>query len=211
MLEQMKTTSDLHLQRKAFHMATVFSIFLCMVYFDQKINWTIYVVAGVPALMLDVFRHSSTRLNQFTLKVLKPVLRVSEINKISGAGWTVISVGLAYALFPTPIAQLSVLFLAVGDPIASAFGLKFGSKKIFGAKSFEGFLAGQIACTIAAYFFLKHVVKLDEMLILMSFLCGLIGAFSELFTIGKLDDNFTQPLMSAAMLTVTFYLYGGLL
>ena len=44
----------------------------------------------------------------------------------------------------------------------------------------------------------------------VALLAGLIGAFSELVPIGKLDDNFVFPVLSATLLTGLLKLFGGL-
>ena len=50
---------------------------------------------------------------------------------------------------------------------------------------------------------------MTERLFLVSMVSGLIGAFSELIPIGKLDDNFSFPILTAILLYGTFILFGG--
>jgi len=50
---------------------------------------------------------------------------------------------LSLLLFPTSIAYASITIVAVGDPVASYFGQRFGRTRI-GRKTLEGFVAGSI-------------------------------------------------------------------
>jgi len=49
-----------------------------------------------------------------------------------------------------------------------------------------------------------------ERLLMASLIAGLIGAVSELLPIGKLDDNFTFPVVSGTLLWMMFLLFGGI-
>jgi diacylglycerol kinase (CTP) len=210
MLAHLKTHSDLHVTRKIFHFLTVFGVFLCMIFFSVKVNWIIYIAFGIPSILFDVLRQSSIKMNRIALKVMRPFLRKTEVRTLSGACYAIISVGIVYLIFPKPVAQLSTLFLAVGDPIASFFGLLFGKHKLIGRKSLEGFIAAFIFCSISAYLFLKFQMNVNDSLLLMCLSCGLIGAVAELLPLFKLDDNLTQPLLSSLFLTLLFNLTGGI-
>ena len=138
------------------------------------------------------------------------VLRDSEEHGLSGVTYAVLGLGISFFLFDKSVVMLSVLCLAIGDPVASFFGLLYGHDKLIGNKSLQGSLAAFAFCTVAAYFFFSiKGIMLDHM-ILVSFLTGLIAAISELLPVAKLDDNFTQLLMGSGLLTILFSLFGGL-
>lgn len=193
---------DLHLARKLFHMTSVFAIFLCVTLLETKMNWIIYFSFGLPALLFDLSRQGSGHLNKVALRWFRPILRKSEMKGLSGASFAIVGVGLVYHFFPLHMAQLSILFLAIGDPIASFFGILWGRHKIGFSKSLEGSGAAWFFCSLAAFgFFYTTNTPFDLYKVVI---CGAIGGFAEWLPIGKLDDNLTQPLVSAVLLSVYF-------
>ncbi|MEM7645270.1 MAG: hypothetical protein AAF203_00040 [Pseudomonadota bacterium] len=210
-----KTRSDLHLNRKVFHFLSIFGIFLCMVLLPRPLCWALYIVVGIPAILLDFFRHRHPKVNKMVMKVLGPVLREHESRQMAGSSFTVMGVGLAYLIFPLPVSQLAVLFLALGDPVASFFGLLVGKKKLWRGKSLEGSLAALVFCSLAAFLFFQTMglwVSDDPLSrIGLSTACGTTAAIAEMMPISQLDDNLTLPLVSGGLMWILFSLWGGLL
>lgn len=213
MRNTIKTNKDLHIQRKLFHFISVFCIFLCTVYLPPWMCWLIYILFAPLAIMTDVIRQSSQQFNRSVIKIMGPILRKTEIRNLSGATFAVVGVGLAYLLFPPPASQLAILFLAVGDPIASYFGILKGKHKLLGKKSWEGFLAAAVFCFASALLFFvlsPWQIPQTSTLIVHSLVCGVIGAVAELIPIAKVDDNLSQPFLSGALLSLFFTLSGVL-
>lgn len=207
MQQRIKTTRDLHVQRKLFHFISVFCIFLATVYLKPWLCLTLYILVTPFGIMIDVVRQSSRQFNRSVIKVMGPILRKTEIRNLSGATFAALGVGLAYFLYSFPAAQLAILFLAIGDPIASYFGVKMGKHKLLGKKSWEGSIAAFLACSIASLLFFKFspwTIADPALWVTYSFACGVIGAVGELIPIGKLDDNLSQPMISGFLLTVLF-------
>ncbi len=138
----------------------------------------------------------------------KPIMRQSEVKKLAGTTFLLTGVLIVDLLFPRSVVALTLLFLAFADPIASYFGILYGKDKIFGHKSIQVLWLLFFVCTFLTYFYLVHHNYLMDRLIVVSLFAGLVGAFAELVPIGKLDDNFTLPLMSAIGLTILFYFFG---
>ena len=137
------------------------------------------------------------------------VIRENEVNKLSGNSYLLSGVLMIVLLFPAKVVSLTLLFLAFADPIASCIGIIYGKDKILGQKSLQGFIAAFGVCTLATCGFLyAHSILVDR-IIVVSLLAGIIGAFSELIPIGKLDDNLTLPLLSASGLFLLFRLFGA--
>ncbi len=198
-----KSRRDLHLQRKLFHFLTILTITYLMVVLEPKQCWMLYWFVGFPIFLMDLLRTYSHRWNKFCLKVIGPVIRAQEVSKLSGSSWAFVGIGITYFIFPPLIAQLATLFLAVGDPIASFFGVLYGKFKILGQKSLIGTIAAFVACFICALIFFNAVhptdLTLGQKFVLIS-LAAAIGALTELIPLGRLDDNLTQPLMSGVLL-----------
>ena len=135
-------------------------------------------------------------------------MREGEKNKISGMSYMVAGALLAAVLFPKDVVVLALIFLGVGDPIASTFGVLYGKNKI-GSKSLEGSLAAFIACSLASVIYYMANDFFDHRIFLAVPLSGLWGAFSELIEIKHLDDNFTLPVLAGFGLWGLYYVLGA--
>ena len=102
-------------------------------------------------------------------------------------------------LFPPEIVTLSLLMLAIGDPVCNIIGIKYGKDKLIGSKSLQGSLAGFIACSIVSAVYFKVMDMMASKLLLTSMLSGFIGAFAEVIPI-DIDDNFVIPVVTAILL-----------
>jgi diacylglycerol kinase (CTP) len=204
----LKKRSDIHYARKIWHILGVFSMFLAYVYLPSVISTALLVGSWLLFVPFDFFRHKYPSLNEWALHAFKPIMRQSEVDKLAGTTYLLTGVLIVFLLFPPPIVSLSLLFLAFADPLASFVGILYGKDKIFGHKSIQGFIAAFFVCAFLTYVFLVTQNHLLERAIVVSLLAGLVGAFAELIPIGKLDDNLTLPVVSAAGLSILFYFFG---
>lgn len=158
---------------------------------------------------LDLLRKQLPSLNNILINVFAPIMRESEKNKIAGTTYLLNGVLLIMLFFPKPIVILCLLLLGTADPIASFVGLKYGKDKILGNKTLQGSLAAFAISTIVAAVFFFTTNTMTERLMIVSLLSGLVGTFSELIPVAKIDDNFTFPLLCACGLWGIYYLFGG--
>lgn len=205
----LRRKSDLHMARKIWHFTGIIGMIAIYQFFGTRQSW--WIIAGLLAffLPLDWLRQSRPALNRATMRVFRLVMREHESNSISGLSYLLIGGAILLAFFERHVITLSLLFLAIGDPIASYVGIRFGRDRILGNKTLQGTLAAFFACSIVAgvYYYLNGIMT--ERLLIVAPVSGLIGAATELIPIGKLDDNLTCPVLSAVGLTALFYLYGG--
>ncbi len=205
----LKQRSDLHLARKIWHMTGVSIIAALYAFLPNSLSLILLTVTTITAIALDVVRLRNAKVNEVVVALLGPVMRKSEVDKLAGTTYLFAGVTIIAFLFPHQIVLLTILFLAFADPIASYFGIKFGKDKIFGNKSLQGTMAAFIACAVLTYTFLStHWLMMDR-IYLVSILGGLVGALAELIPIGKLDDNFSLPVLSASALWILFKLFGA--
>lgn len=204
----LKKRSDIHYARKIWHMVGVSVVFLAYTFFAYPVALTLITLAWLAFVGVDVLRQTRPALNEWALHAFKPIMRESEAHQLAGTTYLLSGVLLLVLVFPRPVVALTLLFLAFADPLASYFGIKYGKDKIFGHKSIQGFMAAFMVCTICCFLYLNNQHYLLDRIIVVSLLAGLIGAFSELIPVGKLDDNLSLPLMSAMGLTVLFYFFG---
>lgn len=204
-----RTKQDLHLTRKLFHFLGVMGMVSLVLYLPEDVCWMLYFGLGGSFVAIDLTRQKSQSLNKFAFKAFGPILRQSEANKLSGLTFLVLGAGLTFFLCEKQILILSLLFLGMGDPLASLIGVKYGRNKIFGSKSVEGSAAAFVICTLTAFFYFRHFNLMTDQIFLVSFIAGFAGTLSELFPLFGLDDNFTQPVLNGLFLTLIFSVFGG--
>jgi diacylglycerol kinase (CTP) len=205
---ELRKRSDLHWERKIWHMTGVFAMFLAYTLLPPVVAAVILAVSMAFFLPIDFFRHRYPALNDWMVHAFKPIMRNSEIHRIAGTTYLLTGVAIIVVVFPRPIVALTLLFLAFADPIASLIGIKYGKDKIFGHKSIQGFMAAYVVCTLCTFLFLYyHNIALDRVVI-VSLVAGFIGALAELVPIGKLDDNLSLPVLSSVGLSILFQLFG---
>jgi len=198
--------SQLHLIRKVWHMVTGLAIISC--YMSGMSQPTALMILGALlawSVSMEVLRLRNPAINEKCLKVFGLVIRSSEVNKVSGLPYYLASSLLAIAIFPKPVAILSLLYLALGDPLASLFGILYAhrSVKIRPGKSLHGTAAGFAVCALATWIFLRSTGMHGLDLIRLSLLGGFAGALAELANF-DIDDNFTIPMVSGFILWMGF-------
>lgn len=204
-----KATADVHLERKITHFVGVIAMVVVHTITPQWLSWMLLVGVAVPLVAFDFLRLRYERLNQITPKLFGLIMRRKELNHITGTTYLFFGTILILFFFPHPIVSLSLLFLACADPLASYVGIKYGTLKVLGKKTFEGSLAAFVVCTLISLVFYNQKGLMTDHWIVVSLLSGLIGAASELIPLAKIDDNFTQPVMNSLFLYGLFSLYGG--
>jgi len=202
-----KNRSDLHLARKIWHMCGVFLLFCGWMLFPRWLSITLLAISAASFIPADILRQKNPNLNRQLLKVFRPIMRGTEVNKLAGTTYLLAGALLIALVFNSGVVALSLLFLAFADPLASYIGIKYGKDKIFGHKSVQGFVAAFLVCATLTGLFLTYN-RVGEHLIIVSLLGGLVGAAAELIPFSKLDDNFTMPVFSSIGLTILFYFFG---
>lgn len=204
-----RARNDIHLARRIWHFVGVLVIFGMY----RALNDRQALIASLSLCSLlvgfDICRLRVPFFNRLFTWMFGPVLRESERGTLSGLSWMMAGVATLVVCFPKSVGLLALLFLAVADPLASYFGIRFGKDKLVGDKSLQGSLAAFVACFLISLGYFKYMNLMQERLFIVCLLAGLIGAASELVPVFKLDDNFVFPVVSSALLTVLFYVFGG--
>jgi dolichol kinase len=159
--------------------------------------------------------------NRWVMRAFRPLLRLGEERRLSGITYYLLGCTIAVIVFPREIALLSILFLAVGDPIASIVGVARGKRPwpsdvSPSGKSVEGTLACFALCaliSLGATFCFGSLSSFQwHERLLFAFLGGMAAALGELLPL-RADDNFAMPLIAGTTLWVTsafFQLIPGL-
>jgi len=110
--------------------------------------WAILLLV---AFLVEYWRRKQrSALSRLFYRVFGPLLRHQEKKKLAGVTYLFMGGLLVFALFPKEIAALSVLYLAVGDGMATIVGLSFGKHSI-GKKTFEGTIAFIISSFLVSF------------------------------------------------------------
>jgi dolichol kinase len=205
--------NDLHLARKTWHM--FMGLMILSVYQFSGMRTSTAVMLLGSALGLSLFIETARlRVPAFNEKIMRfwgPVMRSCEVSRMSGVPFYLMATVLAFAIFPAPVAVLSILYLAIGDPIASVFGILYGKKsfKIAQGKSLIGTAAGVASCALVTLVFLKvyPVPVSDSAWLGLSLVGGFAGGLAELAPF-DMDDNFTIPMISGFVMWLGFIALG---
>ena len=202
--------SDLHLARKTFHM--LMGLGIVAIYLSGCSRSTGLLLMGSVLgfnLMVETARLRIPSLNEKVLKAWGPLMRSNEVDRLSGTPFYIASAILAVAIFPKPIAVLSIAYLACGDPIASLFGILYGDRSIRFAngKSLIGTLAGVVTCLLVSVVFLQKLGLSESKMLTLTVIGGLAGGLAEMLPL-EVDDNFSIPVVSGFVLWLSFILLG---
>ncbi len=202
--------SDLHLLRKIWHMGMGLS--MALIYLGGMPVITALSILG--AALAIAWTNEVTRLRnpQWNMKMVRfwgPIMRSSEVNRMSGVPSYLASALVAVAIFPKPVAVVSILYLACGDPIASLFGILYGDRglRYANGKSLIGTLAGVLACVLVGLVFFSGMGLSLDTLVALSVIGGIAGGTAELLPF-EVDDNFTIPVISGFVLWFAFIFLG---
>ncbi len=202
MLTELKRRSDLHWARKAWHISTVCLMAFVYTHVSWWVSISLLLVLGVLFIPLDILRQTRPKLNETLVPMFKVVIRENEVHHMAGTTFLLIGVFIVVLIFPPPVTTLTLLFLAIGDPIASFVGILYGKDKIVRSKSLQGTVAALVVCFLISVLYFSSQNMVTGRLLLVSLLTGLAGAISELIPLWRLDDNLTFPLLSATSLWI---------
>jgi dolichol kinase len=160
-------------------------------------------------LMIETARLRIPSLNEKVMRAWKPFMRSCEANRISGVPYYLASSILSIAIFPLPIAVLSIIYLACGDPMSSLIGIQFGNlgPRFANGKSLIGTLAGVITCWVVGFLCLSSFGMTGSALWVLTLVGGVAGGTAEMLPL-EVDDNFSIPTVSGFVLWSAFILMG---
>ena len=198
--------NDLHLMRKIWHMVMGLTIVtLYVAGFPKPLALLILGSLLVFSVLMELARLKNPVMNERCVRFFGYLMRTNEVNEISGMPYYIASAFFAIAVFPIHVAMLSLLYLALGDPIASFFGILYRGRSISlrQGKSFHGTVAGFLACAAATWIYLGAVGMGGLNHIRLTLLGGFAGAIAELLPL-EIDDNFTIPVVSGLIMWLGF-------
>ncbi|MGE0712873.1 MAG: diacylglycerol/polyprenol kinase family protein [Planctomycetota bacterium] len=203
---------SIHWKRKVFHVLGVGAAALTYALTSVTALNACLILGSIAAIFvtLDVLRFFVPSLNKKVKRDFGPFMRDYELDGISGSSWFFIAGLITIAAFYKPAAALGMLYLAVGDPIASAVGVKWGRIKLPGGKSLEGSLALTLICALAGTALLTLRFGYAPYAAAgVACVAALAAAFAEWCPINKkMDDNFTVPIFTGGVASLALLAAG---
>lgn len=203
---QLSRRSDLHLARKAFHMTggALLLYFLVLRNVDAMVISSVLTGLLTIVLIIELLRKNFPAFNQFTVRFNQHIIRKEEVDGITGIPFYLASCLIAVLIFPFHIAVLSILYLALGDPSSSFFGVLYGRDSLFENKSLQGTLGGFLVCSLSTAAYLLYSGAADGKVFVFSVMGGLAGSIAEMLPL-NIDDNFSIPIVSGCMMWIVFW------
>lgn len=164
---------------------------------------TTLIIVTVIAIILDLLRLKSQKLNSTFIRIAGPLMRPTEVRRVNGSTYILLSSTIVFLLFGKPIASTALIFLAIGDPVAGMVGTKWGRIKI-GHKSLEGSTAFLIAAFVAG----ALLSGINHIPLHFIALGALSAAIVELLSL-SINDNLTIPLISGGVIMGLTYFFAG--
>ena len=167
-------------------------------------------------LIFEEGRRWSPTVNRFVVFLMGPLLRKHEVGQRSGSFYFITGCLVSILAFHKSIATISILYLSIGDPLASMVGILLRHHSQFrfhrrSGKSLLGTMAMTGACSLITYMLLaENYPSHDFWLITICISGGLSGGISELLSPYPIavDDNFLIPVISSCALWFVFHVTG---
>lgn len=198
---------DYHLPRRIFHLVAGIGVISLALWLQKKP--LILIVSSALCFVFVAFEYLRLKwqaLNRLTNRGFQSLLREGEDRSVSGMPFYAFGVFISFVVFPVPIALLAVLYLSLGDPVASVVGCYFRRAKksiaLLPGKSLQGSLACALVCCIGTFVLAPRLLEIERWSgegLMLAFVGGAIAALAELMPL-RTDDNLSIPLVSGALL-----------
>ena len=191
-----------NLQRSAFHAAWgLFAVWLASTYLSPM--GLIWVSGGFTliAWSLELLKRVSERGAALFERLFGSITHQHERERVNSATWYCSAVFISTLLFSPTAVILSVLCLAVGDPIAGLIGRRYRRVRLIGRRTLEGTLAFALSASLVSWLYLKLQYPTLEPAPLIALAGASAAAIAELLSGSWLDDNLTVPLSAASAIS----------
>lgn len=192
--------------RTLFHVAMALVAFVCYQFLMTRAQCTWLLVTLLTIFgTLEITRRFSPRFNHFLVtSVFRPIARPEEYFRVNSATYYLIALLMVTPFFSREAVLVGVLTLGFADPAAAWLGKRYGTRKLYGRKSYVGtgaFLLTSFVLSFAYLTVFAHVALAPRLGACLA--AAVLGGCAELF-LTQLDDNLSIPL--AAVLGATLFL-----
>ena len=160
-------------------------------------------------LLFDFLRIRFKRFNDLSYRILSPLMIPRDRKGLCSATHYLMATYLSIIIFPRPVVILTILYLSLGDTVASIIGRNFGSLRFFKG-TLEGSLACFVTCLVVTLlanrlFHLGNfpLVPIASWNIIPIALLGSAGAtMGEVLPLG-VDDNLAMVILAGVSLSLS--------
>jgi len=150
----------------------------------------------------EIARLNNARVNRWMASHLRVILKEEERFRPIGTTYFLIASLAAFLFFDKYVAITSLLFVSIGDLMATVIGEEYGRQVLFNKKTIEGSLACLVSCLLIGIL----ISRVNPAITLTVALVGAVSAtIVELLPI-PIDDNLTVPLISGGIMTLIMYI-----
>lgn len=183
--------------RQLFHLLPGSVVPVAGIFAPQEIAVIAFGILAFISLSLDLLRFRTPWLNRLYIRWLAPFLKKDEDHRITGATYMVMAGFIAFLFFDKTVAVYAMLFLSLGDPVASLIGRRMPGPRLFGKSpggtaAFVGVSLLVVTALVSSGVFQYH----------WGLLAGAVIAGLVELTPLPLDDNLTIPLISGAVMSL---------
>jgi len=184
----------------------------------QDIFLPALVSVTIAALILDIVRLRSPRVNRCFVIIFRVLLREMEGTTLTGGTYFLIAASIVFALCDKSIAAIALSFIAVGDPVAGMVGERWGKLRASSeegnfpqapgflrnlrfrgmkGKSLEGSSACFVACLVVGVI-LTTVTHVALWVVVVGAISATVIEFLSL----PVNDNLSMPLVAAGVMSL---------
>jgi len=206
------------LPRRLWHIFGGLSLLVAGLLAPQDIFLPALVSITIAALILDIVRRRSPRVNRRFMISFRTLLREREVSTLTGSTYFLIAASIVFILCDKSIAAIALAFVAVGDPVAGMVGEKWGKLRaspeegnfseaprssrnlrfrVMKGKSLEGSSACFGACLVVGII-LAVVTHLALWVVVVGAICATVIEFLSLLV----NDNLSIPLVAAGVMSL---------
>jgi dolichol kinase len=196
------------IKRKIFHMTAMIYV-VGIIYLPRRTYLLILAAVLAMAALVELARLRRPSVNDWLMRRFAGLVREQERRRPSGITWMLAGVTATVALVePARLAVTALLYLVLGDAVASLIGIRLGGPKWPGSgKRLSGSLACLLVCLVIGATLLPPEYGWHGVFI------GAVVATAVEWGLVPVDDNFSIPIASSIALLASYRVppFGGLL
>lgn len=185
--------------RKIFHI--VFAIVFAGLYaffFSQEQMIKIGFVLFLLMIIFEIGKFIIPK-NNFLYQKCIGLMKENEVRTVTSLFWTILLFWGLVIWLPVEGFLYVLLISGIADPMASLCGVKYGSVKLFGRKTWQGSFAFFVTAFVVSFFMLAYYdIGSWSSIVFYSLLIVFIATIVEAIS-NKVDDNLTVALALAIL------------
>jgi len=210
-MKELPSRDEIHALRKTWHVLGGLVLALGYEVLGITHREAILISGGLFGFfsLMEIARRYFPHLNELLVIFWRPFIRKHEVTFCSGMFYFSAGTLCITTMFSKSIVMLSLMYLALGDPLASLLGILFKSStraRLPWGKSLVGTLGMCVVCAVVGYCFLMNAGVKGWASLWIACSSGVVASLAELYA--PLDDNFVIPISSALALWLGFVSVG---